>query len=228
MQATSWLDRLIRKSAWELEAARKTLFQFGQVAATALDKNPIQPWEEDFWARGLKTGLLKLEGYFFRAGSGKRAPLSFFVRNEQDLYVGLRRESITQAATYVMLVTEYGYPRHQTRFESHWMDVAVYDDLGNAWIYAENKATSKTLQALCTRLSSDFEHEIPAIDPEAKRIDDAVMKAHHIRREKPRYFWAVAPLSRYAFEVLYSRGGFRLSPLPDRLPDYAEPEPATA
>jgi hypothetical protein len=60
-----------------------------------LDKNPIQEWEADGWARGLKTGLIRLEGYLFRVGSGNRNPLSFFIRNDRDLYVGLRRESIT-------------------------------------------------------------------------------------------------------------------------------------
>ena len=108
-----------------MELARKTRFQFSSSIQQGLDKLPIQEWEETAWARGLKTGLIRLEGYFFRVGSGKRSPLSFFIRNDSDLYVGLRRESITQAATYVSLVTDYGYSRTQTRFESQWMDVAV-------------------------------------------------------------------------------------------------------
>ena len=209
-----WLENLIRKSAWELEASRKTIFQFGNSVAGALSKNPIQDWEADLWARGLKRGLIRLEGYFFRAGSGKRSPLSFFVRNDRDLYVGLRRESITQAATYVQLITDYGYSRAQTCFESRWMDVAVYDRDGAAWIYAENKASPKTLEKLCDRLANEFQTQIPEADPAAKVVDDALMKAHHIWKNRPRFFWAVGPTTRQSFAVRYGRqAGFSLDPI---------------
>ncbi len=114
----SWLQRLIRSAAVDLERLGKAIFGLTRSVDRIFDENPIQAWEADGWARGLKLGLLRLEGYFFRAGSGKRSSLSFFVRNDQGLYVGLRRESITQAATYVSLVTDYGYHRTQTRFES--------------------------------------------------------------------------------------------------------------
>jgi hypothetical protein len=209
-----WLDDLVKKSAWELEVARKTVFQFGAAVTQSLDKMPIQEWEAALWARGLKTGLLRLEGYFFRAGAGKRSALSFFVRNDSGAYVGLRRESVTQAATYVSLVTEYSYPRQYTRFESQWMDVAVYDDGGSAWIYAENKANQKVLEKLCGRLANEFLSDIPTVDLEEKRVDDAVMKANHIWRHRPRYFWAVAPTLKNAFEIQYSKTkGFGLKPL---------------
>ena len=122
-----------------MEFARKTVFQFSRSIQESLAKCPLQEWEETAWARGLKTGLIRLEGYFFRVGAGKKSPLSFFIRNNADLYVGLRRESVTQAATYVSLVTDYGYARNQTRFESRWMDVAVYGADGQAWIYAESR-----------------------------------------------------------------------------------------
>jgi len=214
-----WLRNLIQKHSWELEASRKTIFQFGQSVTQALIKNPIQPWEADAWARGLKIGLIRLEGYFFRVGSGKRSSLSFFIRNDRDLYVGLRRESITQAATYVSLITDYGYPRAQVRFESRWMDVAVYDSEGKALIYAENKANQKTLEKLCYRLSSEF-NDIADRTSENVNLrssigdlrtaipDDAVMKARHIWRNRPRYFWGVCPTSRQMYLVSYARCGF--------------------
>ena len=216
-----WLRNLIQKHSWELEASRKTIFQFGQSVNQALIKNPVQPWEADAWARGLKIGLIRLEGYFFRVGSGKRSPLSFFIRNDQDLYVGLRRESVTQAATYVSLVTDFGYSRAQTRFESQWMDVAVYDARGKALIYAENKASQRILEKLCYRLSSEF-HDIAdqvsqvedrrcAISDVRSAIpDDAVMKAQHLWRHRPPHFWAVCPTYRQCYRVLYDRSGFAL------------------
>lgn len=205
-----WLDDLVRKSALELEVARKTVFQFGNSISMALHKNPIQDWEADAWARGLNAGLIRLEGYFFRVGSGKRSPLSFFVRNDKDVYVGLRRESITQAATCVQLITDYGYPRSQVRFESRWMDVAVYGEDGKALIYAENKASQKTLEKLCTRLSTEFQGGVPPVNPEGKVVDDALMKAHHIRNNRPRYFWGVCPTVRSVWEVDFHAAGFRL------------------
>jgi len=227
----SWLHNLIKKSAWQLEASRKTIFQFGQSVAQALTKNPIQDWEADSWARGLKIGLIRLEGYFFRVGSGKRSSLSFFIRNDQDLYVGLRRESVTQAATYVSLVTDYGYPRAQTRFESQWMDVAVYGEDGKALIYAENKASPKTLEKLCSRLSKEFINGIP-VESEAysvkrpsesrstlyalgsRPVDDAVRKAQHIWKNRPRYFWGVCPTQHQPYEIHYLRPmGFYLKPV---------------
>jgi hypothetical protein len=206
----SWLESIIIKSAQELELANKTLFQFARAIETSLAKSPVQEWEESSWARGFKTGLIRLEGYFFRVGSGKKSPLSFFIRNENDLYVGLRREAVTQAATYVSLVTDFGYARNQTRFESRWMDVAVYRTDGQAWIYAENKANKKTLDKLCTRLASEFTQGIPAVDVERKAADDALMKAHHIWKNRPHYFWAVCPTEKWPFIVRYQPGGFAL------------------
>ncbi len=195
-----------------MELARKTIFQFSRSIQQGLEKSPIQEWEETAWARGLKTGLIRLEGYFFRVGSGKRSPLSFFIRNDSDRYVGLRRESITQAATYVSLVTDYGYSRTQTRFESQWMDVAVYGPEGRAWIYAENKANKGTLEKLCRRLSSEFSANVPIVNAEDKPVEDACMKARHIWKNRPPYFWAVCPTEKNSYTVRYHPRGFSLEP----------------
>jgi hypothetical protein len=208
----SWLQSIIGKSATEMELARKTIFQFSHAIQHGLEKSPVQEWEEAAWARGLKTGLIRLEGYFFRVGSGKKSPLSFFIRNEADLYVGLRRESITQAATYVSLVTDYGYSRSQTRFESQWMDVAVYNPEGHAWIYAENKANQRTLDKLCGRLASEFSESLPVVHPDEKPVDDAIMKARHIWKNRPPYFWGVCPTQKKSYQVHFHPTGFSLEP----------------
>jgi len=204
-----------------MELAGKTVFQFGRSIQGGLAKCPVQDWEEAAWARGLKTGLIRLESYFFRVGSGKRSPLSFFIRTDADLYVGLRRESITQAATYVSLVTDYGYSRAQTRFESRWMDVVVYNPTGHAWIYAENKASHKTLEKLCRRLATEFIDDIPAVDLEKKTVDDALMKARHIWKNRPPYFWAVCPTEHRPYAVRYQSTGFSLQ-RSDALPAVSE------
>ena len=208
----SWLETLILKSAAEIELSGRAIFQFSGALRESLRQKPVQEWENALWARGLKTRLIRMEGYFFRIGQGKRSCLSFFVRNERGLHVGLRREAITQAATYVTLVTDYGYARKMTRFETGWMDVAVFDAAGKAFIYAENKAHEKTLQKLCARLAGDF-NEIPAAGPEDLQTDDALMKAHHIWRHRPRYFWGVCPTSRLPYAVSFDRNGFRLLPV---------------
>ncbi len=195
-----------------MELARKTIFQFSRSIRQSLAKSPVQEWEEAAWARGLKRGLIRLEGYFFRVSSGKKSPLSFFIRNDSDLYVGLRRESITQAATYVSLVTDYGYSRARTRFESQWMDVAVYSPDGQAWIYAENKANQRTLEKLCARLSSEFSVSLPVIPADEKPVDDALMKARHIWKNRPLYFWGVCPTEKKSYAVHYHPTGFSLEP----------------
>jgi hypothetical protein len=212
---TSWLTSLISKSALELESHGRTLFQFGVRIERALSERPIQEWEADRWARGLKQRLIKMEQYFFRVGTGKGGCLSFFVRNDRGVYVGFRRESITQAATYVSLITDYGYPRISTRFETGWMDVAVFDRGSKALIYAENKSHAGTLDKLCRRLENDFRQTVPFTAETDKVTDDALMKAQHLWRHRPRYFWAVCPTGRRSYTVEYSVQGFTLAPTED-------------
>ncbi len=207
----AWLEKNVVHCAGQLELAGQSSFQFSEHVRAQFQKHPIQDWEADRWARGLKTRLLKLEGHFFRAGAGKKS-LSLFVRNEEGLNVGLRREAITQAATYVMLVTDYGYPPAMTRFESKWMDVAVYGEDKDVLIYAETKAAGKILEKLCHRLESDFLYDVPRLrkDELLNVHDDAIMKAHHIWRHRPRYFWAICPTARKSYCVGYNARGFDL------------------
>jgi hypothetical protein len=135
--------------------------------------------------------------------------------------VGLRREAITQAATYVTLITDYGYPRQVTRFETGWMDVAVFDENAKALIYAENKAAPKTLEKLCARLSEDYRLGVPFPEEELKHKNDAHMKAQHIWRHRPRYFWGVSPTVQRSYRVGYSADGFTLEPS-ERIPSALE------
>ena len=220
MSLPSWLDQLILKSAAELERGDKTIFQFAEAVRKTLDDKPIQAWELDRWSRGLKRGLIRLHKNFFRVGSGQRSSLSFFIRNEQDRLVGLRRESITQAATFVSLITDYGYPRESTRFETGWMDVAVFRPDGQALIYAENKANARTLEKLCDRLRTEFGQGVPFQEGDERPKDDALNKAQHIWRHRPAYFWAVSPTTRHAYRVQYHRG-FELSAV-DHVPSALE------
>jgi hypothetical protein len=204
-----WLHSIVSKSAYDLEKSGKALFRFGPKIEEALAKNPIQAWEAALWGRGLNHRLIRLEGYFFRVGTGKAGCLSFFVRNPAGLQVGLRREAITQAATYVSLITDFGYARQSTRFETGWMDVAVYGDNGKAFVYAENKANAKVLDKLCGRLATTFQSGVP-FPEEGQPIEDAIMKAQHIWLHRPRYFWGVSPTSRKAYEVAFTNHGFEL------------------
>lgn len=211
----AWLSEMTVRSAADLLRAGKARHAFDAVIRRTLDENPIQEWEADRWLRGIRLRLVKMESFFFRAGTSKRGATSLFVRNLDGLNVGLRREAITQIATYVSLVTDFGYGRKRTRFETGHMDVAVHNEAGEAWIYAENKALPRTLERLCERLSTLFSGGVPLVPEEARpgSVDDAVMKANHIWRHRPRYFWGVSPTSRKAFEVRFSGVGFRLEPI---------------
>ena len=226
----AWLTDMIVRSAAELLAAGRARVAFDRAVRDALDENPIQEWEADRWLRGVRLRLVKMEAFFFRAGTDKRGALSLFVRNANGLNVGLRREAVTQMATYVSLITDFGHGRARTRFESGHMDVAVYDPAGDVWIYAENKASATTLRRLCARLAENFADGVPLVPAEAKpgSVDDSVMKANHIWRHRPRHFWGVSPTERQAFDVVYGAAGFRLAPT-EGIPTADEaPEPADA
>lgn len=214
--AAAWLEQNLLKAAAELAAVGRARPGFEKGVADIFRKAPIQAWEADRWLRGMKLRLIRMEAFFFRAGTQKRSALSLFVRNERGLNVGLRREAITQMATYVSMITDLGYDRNQTRFESRFMDVLVTDREDRPWIYAENKASARTLERLCARLTSDFAEGIPFVanDAPIAGVDDAIMKANHIWNHRPSYFWAVSPTSRRAFQVAYSEAGFRLVETP--------------
>jgi len=222
-----WLTHLIVDSARQLMLAKTGIYKFDEKVAEIFRKIPIEEWEADRLSRGLKLKLIKMENPFFRIGREKKGAFSLFVRNKNGLNVGLQREALTQMATYVSLITDYGFTRAQTRFESEWMDVVVYDERDSVFIYAENKASDKVLNNLCARLETEFQSEIPAIpEPEEdKKIphDDAKMKAHHIWRNKPVYFWAVSPSFQQAYRVEYHRFGFSLKKV-EKIPQAYEVE----
>jgi hypothetical protein len=226
--AAAWMERNLLQSAEELARAGRSSLRFLQGVSESLRKYPIETWEADRWLRGMKLRLVRMEAFFFRAGTQKRAAVSLFVRNDHGLNVGLRREAITQMATFVSLVTDFGYRRSQTRFESRFMDVLVLDAGDRAWIYAENKASGKTLEKLCARLSAEFADYVPVLsgEEEIRGVDDAVMKANHIWKHRPVYFWGVSPSVRRAFRVLYEDRGFRLQEI-ERIP-HADEMPAAA
>lgn len=219
-----WLEKTILGYAREMAGDGHAIYQFESKIEEHLRKASIQEWEADRWLRGIKRSLIKENAYFYRVGPGKSGAFSLFIRNTAGLNVGFRRESITQMATFVSLITDYGYPRSQVRFESRWMDVVVYGDDGEPLVYAENKASEKVLRKLCARLESDFATHVPYVSREeeaTQKIDDAIMKANHIVRNRPTYFWSVSPTYRQAYTVNYFDNAFTLSPI-ENIPSYAE------
>jgi hypothetical protein len=218
-----WLALKLVEFAKQLAHGPNGISDLGERVERIFQKSPLQPWEADRWVRGIKLRLIRAEEYFWRVGPGRGAPLSLFVRNDKGLNVGFKREAITQAATYVSLITDFGYPKALTQFESQWMDVAVYDHTGQVVIYAENKSSEKTMLKLCDRLTNDFQAHLPLLPEQDKmgkrKVDDPLMKAHHIWRYHPQYFWAVSPTLNHVYEVAYGTGGFTLKKT-TRLPDY--------
>jgi hypothetical protein len=210
----SWLENLIVQSASAISAAGNSVRGFGMEIDERLQENPLTDWELKYWSRGLQRGLIVLNGHWFRMGSGKFSSYSFFVRNEHGLHVGLRRESIAQAAAYVSLITQYGYSRRRVRFETGYMDVAVRNEWGQTVLYAESKASCRTLERLIDHLTSDYREGLPGL-AEGENPSDAWQKAGHILRHRPDYFWAVSPQFRRAFKINYLSHGFLLYPLPD-------------
>lgn len=212
----SWLRDQIRQAAGAVEDAGGTIRFFRRAIDERLAELPLTEWETLFWTRGLKRGLIQLNSHWFRLGSGRQTSVSFFVRNEAGLLVGLRRESVTQAAVYVALVTHYGYPRARVRFEIDFLDVALRDESGDVSLYAETKASDRVLERLVNELSASFAEGLPRLElPEGKPPPDAHQKAAHILRTRPLFFWAVSPGRRLAYSVHFLGDGFRLSPRSD-------------
>lgn len=228
----AWLETSVLAAARDLEAAGRSVYRFEEKIRAILESQPVTDWEADRWLRGVHRRMIRMEDYFYRAGAGKKSAMSLFVRSNAGLNVGMRREALTQIAAYVSLITDYGFPRRQTRFETGWMDVAVFGSAGDVMIYAESKAAEKVLLRLCQRLEKEFETSVPYVDvAELKSVkDDAVMKANHIWRHRPRYFWAVSPTLRRSYEVNYFDSGFSLrgiSELPRAFDLQPIPEPVS-
>lgn len=212
----SWLTEQIRQAAGDVENAGGTIRFFRRTIEERLAESPVSDWEELFWTRGIKRGLISLNSPWFRLGSGKQASVGLFVRNENGLTVGLRREAITQAAVYVSLVTHYGYARRHVRFEMDYLDVALTAPTGAVTLYAETKASDRVLERLVGELAAGFVDGLPVLSlREGQLPPDAHQKAAHILRNQPLYFWAVSPHRRLAYRVLYGGTGFRLFPMAD-------------
>jgi hypothetical protein len=211
-----WISDQIRRAAGEVERAGGTIRAFQRVVEERLAETPLTGWETLFWTRGLRRGLIQLNSHWFRLGSGRQSSFSFFVRNEAGLLVGLRRESLTQAAVYAALITHYGHPRARVRFEMDFLDVALQDAAGGVSLYAETKASDRVLERLVEELATGFADGLPFLDlPEGKKPPDPFQKAAHILRTRPAHFWAVSPGRRLAFAVEYAGPGFRLTPAPE-------------
>lgn len=216
MLTDNWISEQIRRAAREVEAAGGTIRAFERVVEERLRDQPLTAWETLLWTRGLRRGLIQLNSHWFRLGSGRQSSFSFFVRNDAGLLVGLRRESLTQAAVYTALVTHYGYPRARVRFEMDFLDVALTDETGDVSLYAETKASDRVLERLVEDLTSGYQDGLPFLNlPEDKKPPDPFQKAAHILRARPAHFWAVSPGLRRAFTVHYAGAGFRLSPVPE-------------
>jgi hypothetical protein len=212
----NWLSDQVVQAAHAVESAGGTVRGFRHGVAQRFEDSPVTEWELLFWTRGIKRALIQLNSHWFRLGSGRQASFSLFVRNEAGLIVGLRRESITQAAVYAALVTHYGYQRRQVRFELDYLDVALQEVNGRVSLYAETKASDRTLERLVADLSTEYADGLPFLElAEGQKPPDAFQKAAHILRNRPHYFWAVSPNHRLAFEVNYLNVGFRLDPVSD-------------
>jgi len=216
MTQTVWVVDQVLRAAGELEAAGGTVRGFRRTVAERFAETPVSAWELAYWNRGVRCGLVRLNSHWFRLGSGRRSSFGFFVRNEAGLTVGLRREALTQAATYAALVTHYGYPRARARFESDFLDVALRDERGEVTLYAETKASDRVLDKLTAELASGFrDGPPPLVLAEGQKPPDAHQKAGHILRTRPAHFWAVSPGRRLAFSVRYTGPGFDLTLVDD-------------
>jgi hypothetical protein len=173
--------------------------------ATREIKVPLSDWETILFCRGIDNGLIDVSGHNFQVCS-RTVPYNFF---------GFNREYIVQIAAYVLLITDYEYPKNSCDVEYHLMDVVVFRDK-QAYIYCEAKNTKKDADSLLKEMTK-YSENVP-MDAE-DRGNDPLRKAKYLIKDKPKYFWLISAESRQAFSVEHGKYSFKLIPADD-IPKY--------
>lgn len=170
----------------------------------------VQDNEIELINEGIVNGLLHVDGnVVYLKGSDVRA---------YDLFT-LNREYLTQFAAYTALVTKYGYPIAQCRFEYHFMDVCAFLE-EKPFVYVETKIAERPTDLLLEKILA-YAPKVARLLEEVDRGNDPLRKAKYIFNDKPAYLWLVTPKRRQAFRIAYTAEGFSLEAVPD-IPSFTE------
>jgi hypothetical protein len=129
-----------------------------------------------------------------------------------DPTILLWREFLTQAAAAAELVRKYKWPRRLLGVEvDNRDDVVVFDRAGAPIVVVEAKEVvggRNGLEGLLQEMERCSSSRLTAADISSPSQQEK--KYLRLLATKPRWFWAVAPGARVAYEVTYARSAARL------------------
>jgi hypothetical protein len=148
-------------------------------------------------------------------------PCLFSRRPDGSVYLAWR-EYITQVGAVASLVLDYGWPVGLVALDPRTLefDVAGFASSGRdalMVVAGETKKTQRELSKLLTQMDAAGRS---AGVPAQGSSTDGHKKYRGLLKERPQYFWAVAPGARRAFRVKYAGDSAALEEIAD-LPSYS-------
>jgi len=184
--------------------------------------------EANGFLRALDAGIVRVTDSgrcalpsIHRASAKPTEPCLFSRRPDGSVYLAWR-EFITQVGAVASLVLEYGWPTGLVALDPRTLefDVAGFASPASDAFMAVAGETKKTQREL-SRLLAQMDLAIRSPDVLTQRpSSDGSKKYRGLVKERPLYFWAVAPGVRRAFRVKHDGPLAALEEIAD-LPSYA-------
>jgi hypothetical protein len=171
---------------------------------------PLQEDEAGDFMRGLEAGLFNFDDHGYYQTPMRWVKGILFGHTPISGKRILSRETITQTAAASALVLSYKWPMAQVAIESGdlALDLLVTDSSGRVVVGGEAKTTSPLLDAMLHEVQTCVLADEDCTHREHKKI-------RGLRKERPEFFWAVAPGDRRAFRVEYLRSRLVLEQVED-------------
>jgi len=165
----------------------------------------IEDKEIDLIKEGMNRGIIKTQGNLFILKTDTSRRYDAFTLN---------REYFTQFAALISLISDYKYPLKDCQFEYHLMDVCVFKNK-KPFIYVEAKINNYLVEKLYKDITEKYCKDVDLFKDVPDRGNDALRKAKYIFKDRPKYFWLVAPKKKLSFKISYTKKGFNLNKIPD-------------
>lgn len=197
----------------------------------------FHPDEADWFLKAIAIGIIQVspEGRcslpgIHRSTRNPTEPCLFSHNHPFRKVCLVWREYITQVGALAILVLDYGWPLSLVALDPRdtTFDVAAFDSPSKSArmvVAGEVKKNVAELKRLLKQMSEAARTQLgvgPFVSPaRGKKGPDGLTKFRGVLREKPGYFWAVAPGLRLAYRVICKTDGALLEEVSD-LPTYAE------
>jgi hypothetical protein len=156
-----------------------------------------------------------------RATARPTEPCLFSRRRDGSIYLAWR-EYITQVGAVASLILDYGWPTSLVALDPRTLEFDVggfASPARDAWmvVAGETKKTQRELDRLMVQIDAASRSADMSV---RQTVTDGQKKYRGILKERPKYFWAVAPGARRSFRVIYERNSVFLDEMAD-LPSYS-------